>query len=144
MTETVRQEIKDLHTFFERWFRGEAPNNAETFQRVRAVLDPGFALISPGGAMAAREPLLDRLRQAHGQFSGPNAALRIHVENFRCRAVEGGHWLAVYEEWHERGDEQRGRLSTALLRAEAAAPNGVVWVHVHETWLPEDAAPGSA
>ena len=42
--------------------------------------------------------------------------------------------LATYEEWQEIDGKINARLSTVLLRAKADAPNGVEWLHVHETW----------
>jgi hypothetical protein len=43
--------------------------------------------------------------------------------------------LATYEEWQVIEGETRGRLSTALFRNREGTPNGIEWVHLHETWM---------
>jgi hypothetical protein len=47
--------------------------------------------------------------------------------------------LVTYEEWQQSGDQTTARLSTALFRDKPDAPNGLEWLHVHETWLPDRA-----
>ena len=42
--------------------------------------------------------------------------------------------LVTYEEWQNRGDGDKGRMSSALLRC--TAEGECTWVHVHETKLP--------
>ena len=48
----------------------------------------------------------------------------------------GDRALVMYEEWHSLKGEESARLSTVLFEKRAGAPNGVAWLHVHETWLP--------
>lgn len=129
------QEIDELHRFFEAWFAGRLPATSESFARVDVALSEDFEIVGPSGDLSARGPLLERLRAAHGV----DDALRIRVENGRVRTLEpGGLLLAVYEEWHETEDGPRGRLSSALFRPWPETPNGLQWLHVHETWLPTD------
>ena len=121
-----RNEIIDLHTFFERWLSGET----EDLSRCEAVLADEFTMIGPGGRLIDRATLLDNLREAHGA-----RAVGIRIENFTVREIDGL-CLATYEEWQDEEGEVRGRLSTALFHARDDAPHGVEWLHVHETWLP--------
>ncbi|MFX0092506.1 MAG: hypothetical protein ACFFBD_12150 [Candidatus Hodarchaeota archaeon] len=43
--------------------------------------------------------------------------------------------MTTYEEWQEIDGQTIARLSTALFRKCFDAPNGVEWLHAHETWL---------
>ncbi len=136
MPENVQREIKGLHTFFERWFLGSLPNNTETFERCTEALGPGFELVTPGGRVLTRAEITAQVREAHGSRAATPGGFRIWIEGFACRPLGGGRSLARYEEWHELEGARRGRLSTAVFRSEPGAPNGILWEHVHETWLP--------
>jgi hypothetical protein len=43
--------------------------------------------------------------------------------------------LTTYEEWQEIEGKVTARVSTAVFKQKANTPNGVEWLHVHETWL---------
>jgi len=134
MNEACDREVHELHIFFETWFNGELPDEDEVFARFKAVLAPGFEMVGPDGRRLGREALCNALRGAHGRVQGDPK--RIWIEDVRVRDAGPERWLVTYEEWHEGEGSSRGRLSSALLGAEADAPNGLVWHHVHETWLP--------
>ena len=134
MEARCKAEVEALHRFFEEWLSGRRPDTDEDWRRFPDVLAEDFHLVSPDGVLLDRQGVLDGLRGAHG---GCGDDLRIWTENAAGRRVAGTVWLVTYEEWQERDGETLGRLSTALFRAAADAPNGVQWLHVHETWLPE-------
>jgi len=127
-----QQEIEDLHRFFQGWFSDGDPQL--TLTRLSGVLAEGFELIDPDGGRSTRQVLLDRLEAARGAHSSD---LRIWIEDMRVRRLDehGQLLMATYEEWQETGGDRRGRLSSALFRARADAPNGLEWLHVHEVWL---------
>lgn len=135
-TEALRarceDEVLELHRFFQAWYRGEIAADGEAFARVSEVLAEGFHRISPEGDLVGRSEVLTAIRGSHASRS-PELVIRIE----RCQFRAGGRGLGVvtYEEWHEEGDESRGRIATAILQDRADAPQGVEWVHVHETWL---------
>lgn len=135
MDRQIQQEIKALHQFFQDWFNGTLPRTEESFVRFSSVMGSDFEIVSPQGQLVARSPLLERLEAAHGIYR--DQPCRIWVENPRVRQVAADLWLATYEEWQDREGQTRGRLSSALFQARSTAPNGVIWRHVHETWLPE-------
>lgn len=135
-TEALRarceDEVLELHRFFQSWYRGEIDLDGEAFARVSEVLAEGFHLISPEGAMVGRGDVLASIRRNHGTRD-PDFVIRTE----RCHFRAGGRGLGVvtYEEWHDEDGESRGRISTAVLQDRADAPQGVEWLHVHETWL---------
>ncbi len=49
--------------------------------------------------------------------------------------------LATYEEWQKGALNSKppnnGRVSSAVFLKDRSRPNGLMWLHVHETWLPE-------
>ena len=134
MKTNCRQEVLDLHRFFEGWFAGRLAASDDTFARFSSVLAPHFELVSPDGRASSREEIISRLRTAHG-LHATDAGLRIRIERFRVHHEAGDLGLVTYEEWQTIGGRDRGRHSCALFEAEERGPNGVRWVFVHETWL---------
>ena len=138
LDELCRAEITSLFSFFQDWMLGELENSDEVFDRCESALAPTFELISTGGESIGLQPLLLSLRGAHGSRQD----FEIRVENFVCHTFGEDTALITYEEWHRLGEEHKGRVATALLTRSAPAPGGVQWLHVHETWLPEDGDDG--
>jgi len=126
-------EIVGLHRFFQRWYLGECDPHGEEFSRVSDVLTEDFRMVNPDGVQVARSDLLSGLRARHGT---KREGFQIEIENVTYRMLGRGLAAVTYEEWHEEGRHRKGRLSTAIFRDHDDAPNGVEWVHVHETWLP--------
>lgn len=126
-------EIIELHDFFVAWFAGALPATDAAYARLVDTMAPEFVIVSPGGVLTLREPLITQLRAAHGSRPG----WQIWIENAELRFQQGGLTGATYEEWQRHADGTvTGRLSTVVFRARADTPNGLVWLHVHETWLP--------
>ena len=131
MAPNYEQEVIDLHDFFQGWLDGTAPNTPDYYARVNTVLADDFTLINPDGTRTTGKQLLDNVRDAHGARVG----WRMWTENTQLRLQSGELFVVTYEEWHERDGETTARICTAVLRADANAPNGVVWLHVQETWM---------
>jgi hypothetical protein len=125
------REIIELHDFFQSWFTGALPETEATFQRFATVTDKGFCIIGPHGRLTGLESLTTGLRHAYGKQPG----LRIWTQNHTLRQQHDDVALCTYEEWQETADATTARLSSVLFRRSTAAPNGVVWLHVHETWI---------
>ncbi|MGB0513945.1 MAG: hypothetical protein ACPGJE_03790 [Wenzhouxiangellaceae bacterium] len=74
------------------------------------------------------------MRSRHGDQ--PDAAL--WIRDVRVVHASEEFVIARYQEWQRRdGETARGRLSTVVFSFDEAAPNGLIWRHVHETWLPK-------
>ncbi|MEZ4512872.1 MAG: hypothetical protein R3C62_13455 [Chloroflexota bacterium] len=131
MKEQCRQEILDLHRFFEEWFAGRLPESDEAFARATVALGEAFVLVSPNGRLTDRHTLMNGLRGEHNGRSH----FRIWIEKFQLQQQQGDIAIATYEEWQEIGDTVTSRQSTAVFQQDFATPNGVKWLHVHETWI---------
>jgi hypothetical protein len=133
MRRACQDEVIELHHFFQQWFAGELADTPEAFARFADVIGTDFEIISPGGVRKGRAPLLEDLRGAHGV--DPEA--KIWIRNFEWREVGSGLYQVTYEEWQRSGDDDKGRLSSALFHARPGLPHGVEWLHLHEVWLPD-------
>lgn len=145
------REVVELHQFFEDWFLAKLDDTDAAFDRFSSAMADSFQIVPPSGFMSDIDRLNVRLRSAHGAWTGPdgNGTGWIWVSAVNTRPVAGHDdlCLVTYEEWQEREGVARGRQSTALMQRDESAPGGVLWLHVHETWLPPDrpaeARPGS-
>lgn len=125
-------EICRLHDFFQAWFRGALVKNEENFRQFAAVMSPDFFIIAPDGGLMTLPPLTERLRQAYGKQPG----VRIWTQQHHLHYQRADLALCTYEEWQEHNGETTVRLSSVLFQQHAGAPHGLLWCHVHETWLP--------
>jgi len=128
-----REEVFELHQFFEDWFGGVIPVDGG-LRRFESVLADDFEIVSPEGGKSSRTEIVKTLAGAHGVFR--DQGVRIWIENFRSRPIGDGARIATYEEWQRIGGKTKARLSTVVLTRSEGTPNGVSWRHVHETWLP--------
>lgn len=127
------QEVIGLHRFFEAWFRGEFADRERGFRRFAEVMDPGFAIVSPRGMSTQLDALSEGLRGAYGTWE---PGWSIEVRDVAVRHLHADVVLVTYvEAQHVRGKDT-ARLSSAWLRQDESTPNGMRWLHVHETWMP--------
>ena len=119
-------EVRELHTFFERWYSGVAA--LSEFSRLDVLAD-SFVLIGPDGRSSNVEQVRAFVETAYGRrptgFTIRNVAVRPHAP------------VGTYEEWQTVGDVTTRRISTAVMMPDPGTPNGLRWVHLHETWLPD-------
>ena len=134
MEDRCHREVVELHRFFQDWFNSDLPDDDASFHRFDGVLADDFEIIGPTGNRTERAAVIPSLRSGHGRSIG--ASFAIEIRNVRSRTVADGLVLVTYEEHQTTGDEHRAWLSSALFRARQGRPNGVEWLHVHETYLP--------
>ena len=108
------------------------------FARFTSALHPDFAMVVPSGEILDRHAVVGLVRAAHASVDSA-APVRIEIRNVVERLVGDDVVLVTYEEWQFTGEQLlNGRTSTACFVPSAAAPNGVVWRHLHETMLAGD------
>ncbi len=135
MDDACKKEVIELHRFFQDWNQGKLAKTEDQFRRFSGAVASDFEIVSPGGGSMSKTEILGRVREGHGSSQGTD--FRIWIENFSSRPIGDGLLLVTYEEWQSQDGKDIGRVSTAVFRREPGAPNGVVWLHVHETWLPD-------
>jgi hypothetical protein len=131
----VREEIEALHRFFIEWFSGAAPES-DLEEGILNRLAPDLVFVPPGGSLLGRDALETGLRQGYGT----NPDFRIAIRNVTVHRVLESHVVATYEEWQRNAlaskPPDNARLATVLF--ENSRP--LRWLHIHETWMPEDVA----
>jgi len=131
----VRAEIEELHIWLERWLSGECPNDDASYRALSSRFASDLVLIQPGGESMSVDELNRGLRAGHGA----SPEFRITIRNVTLRRRLGANLLVTYQEWQKGARNSKpannGRVSTAILRDEGER---LVWLHVHETWLPDE------
>lgn len=130
------RETTEFHGFLRDWLIGALPRTPAGFSRMALVMAPELAVISPLGMLTRAPALLTEFEALHGVLADRAGDFAITVENAAHVHTVGDCTLIVYEEHHVLGDDRSARLATVLYRAREGTPNGVEWLHVHETWLP--------
>ncbi len=130
-----RREIVELHQFFEDWLSGKVPKDKKTFARFTDATALSMNLVSTDGQIFGHAQLVDWIYNAHG--SEPGFAL--WVEAIEPRGAFDSVALLTYEEWQDRTTGRTVRQSTVLFEKDQNAPNGVRWLHVHETYMKDSA-----
>ena len=131
LAERAVREVEELHAFFVAWFR-RATGAATDFARCEAALAPDFRMIVPEGSVHEREAIMERLRESRGR-DGSDFAISILQPSVVWQDRDAV--LLEYIEQQYRDGEETRRRSTVLFTGDAAAPCGVVWRHLHESWV---------
>jgi hypothetical protein len=131
MASAARSEVHALHEFFTRWFRGEIAE-ASGIERVTAALSAEFRMVPPSGLALGREDVLAGLRRARA--SRP-ADFTIVIAGAEVIWSDADHALVVYVEHQTAAGGMSERRSSAFFIRQPAAPNGVQWRHLQETWM---------
>jgi hypothetical protein len=132
MSANFENEIVQLHQFFQDWYNNTLAPTDENFTRVTQVLGREFFIIFPDGKIIDRQSLIASLRRAHNSHT----SMRIRIKNVQIRQRVNNLILATYEEWQEtEGQTTTARLSSVLFQEALSTPNGLQWLHVHETWI---------
>ncbi len=125
------RDVVEMHAVFVDWFAGRRA--ADGRARMEASLGPGFFQIPPDGRPLDRETVVTWLAGMFGRR--PHTGIVIRDPVVLSETDETA--VVLYVERHEpAGGPPTERWSTALFERWPAAPNGVRWRFVQETWRP--------
>jgi hypothetical protein len=125
------REVHEFHAFLAEWFSGRIAPGDTVLGEQRRRFDPGLQYIRPSGGVGDWAMIENVLESTHGG----EPSIKIEVRHAVVRRADAASVLVTYEEHQTGGDEDNGRLTTALFVPKSDAPNGVGWFHVHEVWL---------
>jgi hypothetical protein len=128
------QEVIELHSFFEGWLGGTAPDTEPVFARLEKALAEGFTMVTPDGRLLGRPEVTSWLRRAHGSKGGP-APFRIAIADPALLFVRPPLVALGYVEEQSAAGTVTRRRSTAFFEAIPVDPGRVQWLALHETWI---------
>ncbi|MFW9778021.1 MAG: hypothetical protein ACFFE8_04140 [Candidatus Heimdallarchaeota archaeon] len=133
----IAREIRELHDFFVKWYNGQIPRSKVGFSRLEEAIADDFVLLSPNGQINSRKQVIDHIYSAYGSHKKDTTPFQIRIENITIQPISSSFFIAMYEEWHDSNRIHPGRISTALFHINPNLANGVEWIHLHETWIPD-------
>jgi hypothetical protein len=133
LAELACRETVALHNFFAAWFRDSS--GTVDFAVCERSLAEDFSMIAPDGQVRNRASVVARLRNARG--SAPSDLVIAVLDPHPVWQGAGAVLLEYVEQQYAGGRSMR-RRSTGLFTRDRAAPHGVVWRHLQETWLAQE------
>jgi len=127
----LRELICDQHRFFVEWYNGREPGHG-AFESFERGLGAGFRLITPDGRTLERGDVISFVRANRGIEDG---GFDIEIADVSIRARGADLVVATYTEAQIRNNKQTTRLSSAVFRSAPRQVSGVIWEHLHETWV---------
>jgi len=133
--EHIEQEVIRLHDFFVEWMTGTVEKTNDEFSRFADSMSDRFYIVAPSGHLTHRKALVEGLYKSYNQHQN----FRIWIENVQVKHTLDKVVVATYEEWQEFKDKGKttSRLSTVMFRIDETKTNKLLWLCVHETWLPQ-------
>ena len=129
----VKKEIEELHEFFCEWFGGsmsESLFESEFLNRFSEDL----VSIPPAGRYLSLHDISKSVRAGYNT----NPQFRVQIRNVKITQHLGDYIVATYEEWQRNAlastPPDNGRVATVLFHS----GDRLRWLHIHETWLPEE------
>lgn len=123
----VEREIVEVHEFFEQHYLG----TDRGLGRIESVFADDMTFVGPDATESDRSTVIEMVRAGFAHTD----SLKIGIEDVRVLVESDELVLARYVESHELASRTNRRLSTVVFRRDESAPNGLLWVSVHETWL---------
>jgi len=130
---SCKKEIIELHQFFEDWAKGDIQQNE--LDRWHCVLAPEVTIVTPEAKMIRKNQLLEMIESGYSKFDTQANQYSIWIEEVSSRKVTSNTFLSTYKEWQIIDGTEQARLSTVLFQKKDNLPNGLLWQHVHETWI---------
>jgi len=131
----LQGEIEAVHDFLQAWLGGDPTLDEAAWRNFENVIGPKFTIISPNGEATERVPLMMQIKAARGA-RGLN--FRIWTKNHNLHYADDRVCVGTYEEWQSDDDEPTARRSTVVFARASGLPRGLVWMHLHETWMTTD------
>eukprot|EP00249_Psilotum_nudum_P023546 c28919_g1_i1 orf=288-1634(+) len=129
---SARKEVVEFNVFFEKWLKGEVQNNDDTYQRLTGVVEKDATMVSHSGKESSFIESLLAARSRHGAMQEKGFVM--WVDNIMEHKLAEGVYLVTWQLWEQlAGEERKGYFATAIFVAKEGTPNGVVWLHFHET-----------
>jgi hypothetical protein len=133
--ERCREEVLRLHRLFVVWFNAYNPDKDRVFRMMSNSFASDFHMVAPDGKLSSATELMEKLKESYGIHR--ESGMTIEIKNSKLLSEKPNEYaIFKYEEWQKIGDVETGRVATVMFRSSSSGMNGLQWVHVHETWMP--------
>ncbi len=130
IAESAIREVTERHDAFVAWFTDGTDPAVMT--AIASAFAPTMVAYGPDGSVTPHAELLEVLEGKQGRRPADFSIVIADPEALWANETAA---LVTYVEHQSAGTVRTARRSTALFTKDETAPNGVVWQHVHETWI---------
>ncbi|XP_022150700.1 sucrose-phosphatase 1-like [Momordica charantia] len=139
-------EVVKFYVLYERWRRGEVEKSELYLEYLKSIFDAGGIVVDPCGVERGMEECIDAMRGLYGDNKkGKEMPFRSWIDRLSSTQIATDSWLLRFHKWESSSSSSPrnpflGSLTTVLMTSQS---QGLIWnwMHVHHTWLDQDASP---
>ncbi|KAL1828274.1 hypothetical protein DCAR_0207472 [Daucus carota subsp. sativus] len=128
-------EIVMFYLFYERWRRAEVENTEQSLHKLRSICHSMAIFVHPSGVKRPLQHSIDEMVKIHGDKKGKRFS--VWVDQVYSSEIALNTWLVKFYKWELCGEEKEKYccLTTVLLSSKTEESDGLMWLHLHQTWL---------
>ena len=130
MTMEIEKEIRELLSFLASYHNASIPDDVN---RLETCFSDNMYLISVSGRKIAKHELIKGIKLSYGSTKEAS----YWAENTTIEELGEGYYLAIFTEHRKTKGTTNSRISTSIFVPNQNAPNGVQWLHIHDTLVRE-------
>lgn len=125
-------ELVLFYLLYERWQRAEVEQLSATIESLKKITSINGVLIHPSGIERLLHESIDAFAKSYGDKKCKQ--FRIWLDRVSSTQISSNAWLVKFDKWETSDEGKQCRLTTVLLNTQPETPEGVLLVHVHQTW----------
>ncbi|KAJ4720516.1 Sucrose-phosphatase [Melia azedarach] len=126
-------QVVKFYLFYERWRRAEVEMSEHHIESLRLLFYALGITVHPSGIERSMRQCIDLIEKMYGDKQGKK--YQVWVDRVSSAQIGSDAWLVKFDKWESSGDEWQCCLTTVLMSSQATAPDGLKWMHMHQTWL---------
>ncbi|XP_020693101.1 sucrose-phosphatase 2 isoform X1 [Dendrobium catenatum] len=126
-------ELVLFYLLYERWHREEVEQSATTIEIMKKITSHNGVLIHPSGVERPLHECIDAFSACYGDKKGRQ--FRVWLDRVSSTQIHPDAWLVKFDKWEKSDEGRRCCLTTVVLKTKADTPEGLMLVHVHQTWM---------
>ncbi|XP_020586473.1 sucrose-phosphatase 2-like [Phalaenopsis equestris] len=126
-------ELVLFYLLYERWRREEVEQSAATIETMKKITSHNGVLIHPFGVEHPLHECIDAFAMSYGDKKGKQ--FRVWLDRVSSTQVHPDAWLVKFDKWEMSDEGRRCCLTTVVLNTKKDTAEGLMLVHVHQTWM---------
>lgn len=126
-------ELVLFYLLYERWHREEVEQSATTIEIMKKITSHKGVLIHPSGVERPLHECIDAFAESYGKKKGN--IFRVWLDRVSSTQISPDAWLVKFDKWETSDEGRRCCLTTIVLNTKPDTPEGLMLVHVHQTWM---------
>ncbi|KAL8114794.1 sucrose-phosphatase 1-like isoform X3 [Apium graveolens] len=126
-------EIVMFYLFYEKWRKAEVEKTEQSLHKLKSLCHSMAIFVHPSGVKRPLKHSIDDVVMLHGDKKGK--PFSVWVDQVYSAEIASNTWLVKFYKWELCDEEKYCCLTTVLLSLKTEEPDGLMWLHMHQTWL---------